>query len=293
MPPGATDPIPPRRRVLITGAAGRIGSHLAAALRERYELTLMVRPGEDASVLAGCGEVAEADLGDLPRLKTLMAGIDTVVHLAADPRPEATWDELLAPNIVGAYHAFAAAVAARVRRVIFASSIHAVSGHAPERQVRPDDAVAPGDLYGVSKCFGEALARYVATQHGISAIVLRIGAFLAVADARQGGLANMDAFISRDDLAQLVVRCIDDERLGFAILHALSGNRFNRLDITSARDLVGYAPHDAFTRENPLLRPLPLHDGIAAHDERHGQRSGMRRELRGHRDRSSRRSSIT
>ena len=92
-------------------------------------------------------------------------------------RPQTLWSRaVLQNNVVGTYHLFAAAKAAGCRRVVYASSIHAVSGHPPDAQVGPDDPVNPGDLYGVSKCFGEALARYMAEQEGLSAIAVRIGA---------------------------------------------------------------------------------------------------------------------
>src|SRR3712207_8094922 len=76
-----------------------------------------------------------------------------------------------------AYHTFVAAKVAGCRRVIYASSIHAVSGYAADVRVKTSEPVNPGDLYGVTKCFGEALARYMAEKEGVSAICLRIGAF--------------------------------------------------------------------------------------------------------------------
>jgi len=97
--------------------------------------------------------------------------------MAGDPNPHATWRELREANIDGVYNIFVAAKAAGCRRVIHASSIHAVSGYPPDVQVKTSEPVNPGDLYGVSKCFGEALARYMAVQEGLSAITLRIGAF--------------------------------------------------------------------------------------------------------------------
>jgi UDP-glucose 4-epimerase len=270
-----------KRRVLVTGAAGRIGSYFAAHAHERYQLRLMARPGEDAAHIAEYGAVVTADLADLPRLKEICAGIDTVLHLAGDPNPSATWEPLLATNIIGTYHIFVAAKAAGCRRVIHASSIHAVSGYARDRQVKTDDPVNPGDLYGVSKAFGEALARYMAEQEGLSAIAIRIGGFQAIEAARDAGrLAGLDAFVSRRDLAQLITRCIDDERLQFAIFHGLSDNAFKRLDISDARELLGYAPQDDFTAENPLLKDLRLRETVARHNLTGGrQSSGLRDEL--------------
>lgn len=266
---------PKARRVLVTGAAGRIGGYFAAMAPARLDLRLMVRPGES---LEKGGEVVEADLLDLPRLKEACEGIDTVVHLAGDPRPFGEWASLLPNNVVGTYNLFAAAKAAGCRRVVYASSIHAVSAHPPDAQVGPDDPVAPGDLYGVTKCFGEAMARYMAEMEGLSAIAVRIGACLPpewVSNPERIG--NVDAWVSPRDLVQLLVRCVDDESLRFALVHALSGSRFNRLDITSARELLGYAPEDDVASYNPAMP-----DGnarVVTHTLRDGYGSGLRGDL--------------
>ena len=172
-----------RRKVLVTGAGGNIGSAFAEANAARHDLRLMVLDEGEAAHpktsgdLHGFGEVVVADVTDLAAMKSACAGVDTVLHLAGQPSPDATWSSLLPTNITGTYNAFVAAKSAGCRRVVFASSIHAVSGYPPDVQVKPGDPVNPGDLYGVSKCFGEALARYMAEQEGLSAICVRIGAF--------------------------------------------------------------------------------------------------------------------
>jgi UDP-glucose 4-epimerase len=271
-----------RRTVLVTGAAGKIGMYFAEHGRQRYDLRLMVRPGdEDAAKLCQYGEVVEAELDDLERLKQLCAGVDTVVHMAGDPSPSATWSSLLDANIVGTYHMMVAAKSAGCRRLIYASSIHAVSGYPADVQVKTSDPVNPGDLYGVSKCFGEALGRYMAEQEGLSVIALRIGAFQPHESAQdEGGIGMMDAWVSQRDLQQLIERCIDDEHIRFAIFNGLSDNRFKRLDISDARMLVGYTPQDDLTDENPQLKQLELGEQVSSHNvQDEGQKSGVREEL--------------
>jgi UDP-glucose 4-epimerase len=270
-----------RRDVLVTGAAGRIGSYFAEQSHTRYRLRLMVEPGQDAASLESWGEVVSADLLDLERMKAVCEGIDTVVHLAGDPNPEATWHSLLDANIIGTYHAFVAARAAGCRRVVYASSIHAVSGYPADLQVKANEPVNPGDLYGVSKCFGEALGRYMAEHENISIIALRIGAFQPLESIQsEGGVALLDSFVSRRDLTQLIQRCIDVEHLDFAILQALSDNRFKRLDISDARRLVGYDPQDDAFEGNPDARSLHFRESIPSHSAQDsGQESGLREEL--------------
>ncbi len=119
-----------RRRILVTGAAGRIGSYFAEHAHMQYTLRLMVQEQDtQAAALGAFGEVVTGDLGDLERMKDLCQDIDTVLHLAADPDPSATWSSLLPANIIGTYNTLVAAKAAGCRRVLYASSIHAVSGY--------------------------------------------------------------------------------------------------------------------------------------------------------------------
>src|SRR4030095_14285462 len=130
------------------------------------------------------------------------------------------WNSVLNDNMVGTYNTFIAAKQARCRRVIYASSIHAVSGYPADVQVKTYDPVNPGDLYGGSKCFGEALARYMAEQEGLSAIAIRIGAFQPPEAAQdEGSIGMLDAWVSRRDLNQLIEKSIDVEQLKFAIFH--------------------------------------------------------------------------
>jgi UDP-glucose 4-epimerase len=271
-----------RRRVLVTGAAGNIGKYFAEHSHEKYDLRIMVHQlDERAEQLRPYGELAAGELSDLARLKELCHGIDTVVHMAGDPDPGAAWSSLLESNIVGAYNMFVAAKAAGCRRVIYASSIHAVSGYPADVQVKTSEPVNPGDLYGVSKCFGEALGRYMAEQEGLSVIALRIGAFQPIEAAREeGSIGMLDAFVSQRDLNQLIERCIDVESIKFAILHGLSDNRFKRLDISDARALVGYQPQDDLTDENPKLKQLQLGEQVSSHSMADRQKpSGIREEL--------------
>jgi nucleoside-diphosphate-sugar epimerase len=269
------------RRVLVTGAAGNIGSYFAEHSNGKYELRLMVQDmDEDAKALQQFGEVVTGDLLDLEGMKKLCQDIDTVVHMAGDPSPSATWQELLDANIIGTYNTFVAAKAAGCRRVIHASSIHAVSGYPADVQVKTSEPVNPGDLYGVSKCFGEALGRYMAEKEGLSVITLRIGAFQPPEAARaEKGIGMLDAWVSHRDLNQLIQRCIDVENVKFAILHGLSNNRFKRLDISDARELVGYDPQDDATEENPKLKELRLNETVTSHSAADGGKSGLREEL--------------
>lgn len=271
------------KQILVTGAAGRIGSYFAKNHgRTEYRLRLMIRGDEEGiAALEGLGEIVTCDLADQEGLRRVTEGIDTVVHLAGDASPTAVWNNLLDTNIIGTYNICTAAKSSGCRRIIYASSIHAVSGYPADVQVKTNEPVNPGDLYGVSKCFGEALCRYMAEQENLSAIAIRIGAFQPVDAAKsEEGLRMMDAFVSHRDLTQLLIRCVDAEGIRFAIFHGLSGNRFNRLDISDARMLLGYAPSDDFTEHAPQLRDLNLSETLDTHSLKdYPEGSGIRNEI--------------
>lgn len=276
------DPATPRRKVLVTGARGNIGSAFAEHAHQRYDLRLMAYElGPGAEAIAPFGEVIQGDITDLGSMYAACEGVDTVIHLAGNPSPKATWPSLLKVNIEGTYNTMVAAKAAGCRRVVFASSIHAVSGYPADRQVMAEDPVNPGDLYGVSKCFGEALGRYLAEQQGLSVIACRICWFQPREEAiKDGGVAMLDAYISPRDMNQLLCRCIDDTNLKFAIVHGLSDNQFKRLDLTETRVLLGYEPEDDLTDMNPALAGLDLGNVVREHDESgDGFEPGIREDL--------------
>ena len=269
------------RLVLVTGAGGNIGSYFARENRGRYRLRLMVHKENKRKALEPFGEVVIGDITNLDQMKEHCRGVDTVLHLAASASPSSTWDEVLPLNMIGTYNVFVGAKSAGCRRVIHASSIHAVSGYPADVQVKTSDPVNPGDLYGVSKCFGEALARYCAEKENISAIALRIGAFQPIETARdEANIGLLDAFVSQRDLNQLIIRCIDADHIQWALFNGLSNNRFKRLDISDARELVGYEPQDDFAEENPQLEPTELAEDVRAHSAADkSQKSGLREDL--------------
>jgi nucleoside-diphosphate-sugar epimerase len=253
------------RKVLVTGAAGRIGSDFRRAYGERYGFRLLDRrPTADP---AG-HEIMEGDLADLEVARRACAGMETVLHLAADPNPHADfYGSLLAHNIQATYNVFRAAQEAGCGRVIFASSIHAVNAYPLDVQVHVDDPVRPGDMYGVTKVFGEATGAYFAHREGLNAIAIRIGAY-----GRPDRLAQCDdsrlltLWVSPRDLGQLIHRCIEaPPSLKFAIVHGVSNNQLKRLDISSARELFGYAPEDnafAYSEQTHLAERDPAGEDV-------------------------------
>ncbi|MDQ2905967.1 MAG: NAD(P)-dependent oxidoreductase [Chloroflexota bacterium] len=164
--------------------------------------------------------------------------------------PEADFYQmLLQNNIQGAYNIFRAAKDQGCQRVIFASSAQVVAGYPDDVQAHPESPLRPMNMYGVCKCFGEAVASYFAYAEGLSSIAVRIGSYDLNGDAsnwlrQEPNVRHLSGYMSERDMNHLLMRCIETPDVQFAIVHGISNNRFKRLDITSTRDLLGYAPQD-------------------------------------------------
>ena len=228
-----------RPLIAITGAAGGIGTALRPSLRQAYRLRLVDR--EPLANLAPGEESVPADIEDYAAVELALAGVDAVVHLAGQSRWDASWDEVLGPNIRGTRNVFEAARRAGARKVVFASSNHVTGMYDRERAwpLHPDRPVRPDGPYGVSKALGEALARYYSDAFGMSMICLRIGWYLARPFDPNGLLM----WISARDLSQLV-RCSLESQVRFGIYYGVSNNTRRGWDIENARRELGYEPVD-------------------------------------------------
>lgn len=252
------------RSVLITGGAGNIATRFAEQVAGMYELTLLDLPGRFTERHHAWGRVVEADLTDLDAVAAALQGIDTVIHLGGERRPASPWSTLLPANIVGTYNVVAAAVAAGCRHIVYGSSVHVVTGYDATLQIRESDPVHPGDLYGVTKCFGEALGAFVSATEPLAFTALRIGAFQdpeRLSDDAPGWMLR--DYCAPADLFQLLIAAIESDPSGFQIYNAVSGNRFARLPVEKARAVLGYAPaYDAFDVAAPFRNAIEAVGGV-------------------------------
>ena len=229
--------------MLITGAAGRIGRTLRAGLKDRCDLRLMDRkPIDDAEV----DDVHVGDVADVEWMAAVCQGVDAVVHLAGDPSTGAPWESVLEVNIKGTYGAYEGARRAGAQRLVFASSNHATGFYEQEGvYTTPEMPVRPDSLYGVSKSFGEDLARFYVDQYGMKAYCLRIGSFQpdSAVENRQSDRI-LSTWLSYRDTVQLVWRCLQVESVDFGIYYGISDNERAYWDTENARRDLGYAPED-------------------------------------------------
>jgi uronate dehydrogenase len=249
--------------VLLTGAGGDIGKAFTEAWLRNHRDDYHLRPAyrRESSIDSRLDHAVVVDIEDRDAVLRACRDVHTVVHLAANADWQADFcDALAGPNIMGAFNVFDAAREAGVRRLVYASSVHAIMGYPVDFQAHANDPARPDTMYGVTKVFGEALCSSFAYEHGMSCIAVRIGAFVSDGDhAKVRDSDNpqlLDIVVSERDLTQLLHRCIvapDD--VDYAVVHALSDNRFKRMDIESTKRLLDYAPQDdafAWSREVEL-----------------------------------------
>jgi nucleoside-diphosphate-sugar epimerase len=238
-----------KSKILITGGCGKIGSYFAQFASEKYAIRIIDKVPWDTEKLGPPpGESQVLDLHSLTACREACKNVDKVIHLAADASPAADFmNSLLPNNIIATYNMFRAAQEARCQRFIFASSAHTVSAYPADIQIKVNMPIRPKNLYGVSKCFGEALAAYFAFSENLPCVVLRIGAYTFPQEYDDFSTDELDAFLSPDDFNRLLIKCLETPDITFAIAHAISDNRFKRLDLTETQDRLGYQPQaDAF-----------------------------------------------
>jgi uronate dehydrogenase len=223
------------KTILITGAAGDVGTHLRRELAGKYRIR--------ASDLRPIDKVAQettmrADVSRLADALRITKGVDAVVHLAGYS-VEGPWEGILSANIVGCYNVFEAARRNGVKRILFPTSNHATGFHRRDQTIDHRVYPKPDSRYGVSKVFGEALGSLYADKYGMEVFCMRIGNVNpAPIDKRR-----LSLWFSPRDLAQLVGIGIEHPDIRFEIVYGISGNKRAWYDNSNAYRL-GYRPQD-------------------------------------------------
>ncbi|TDC79561.1 NAD-dependent epimerase/dehydratase family protein [Streptomyces hainanensis] len=226
------------RTVLLTGAAGGVGTLMRELLPQfGYRLRCL-----DLVPVPGVPDAIVADLGDRQALRDAVRGVDAVLHLAGISL-ESTFEKILRANIEGTYNLYEAAREEGVRRVVFASSNHAV-GFTPwpapgERPVPVDTPRRPDTFYGLSKCFGEDLAQLYWDKHRIETVTVRIGSCFP----EPTSVRMLSVWLSPSDGARLFDAALSAPGVGHTIVYGSSANTRSVWDLSTA-EAIGYRPQD-------------------------------------------------
>jgi UDP-glucose 4-epimerase len=247
-----------KRKVLITGAGGRIGASLTTHHAGTYDLRLHFRRIPD-DLEDGIDAVA-ADISILEETLPIAEGIDTIWHLAGDPRVPASWESVHSNNILGVRNVLEAARLADVRRVVFASTNHVMGKYDQNSEwpVYNDMPQRPDSFYGASKAFGETLGRYYHDQWGLEFIALRIGWFRPTPDMTSD--VGRAMWLSPRDAAH-AFHCATETAVPYGVFYAISDNPNRRWDLTDAMLKMGYRPQDDWTRFEGLSETIAPGEG--------------------------------
>lgn len=239
-------------KIGITGAEGHIGTLLREGLGSAFEITSFTLRVTDF-------DSTPADLSDHSAIEGIFNGLDAVVHLAADPEPNGSWESMLRNNISATYNVLEECRRAGVKKVVFATTNHTQHGdtmgsepdeldESKRRLLKLSDPLNPTSLYGVSKSTGEQLGRYFSTHHGLQFVGLRIGS-TGGSDRPTGEQPkstdsyNMAMFISKRDMVQAVTLALKIET-DFLIAYAISNNDSRIFDLAETNEKLGFYPVD-------------------------------------------------
>lgn len=229
----------PGKPVLLTGASGNIGRFLARTLAEAgWTLRLTdVAPFPDP--LPPRATFTKCDLGDGLNVMRLAEGCGLILHYGGASHDLWPFEEVLNANMRGLYHIYEAARREKAR-VVFASSNHVTGFH--ERSTALDSycEMRPDSLYGVSKAYGELLAKLYWMKHGVESVIVRIGSCFPTPSTER----MLSTWLSYEDLGRLMVKCGQAETIGYKIIWGASNNSrsFWRSD---ARAELGWTPEDS------------------------------------------------
>ncbi|QEH34202.1 dTDP-4-dehydro-6-deoxyglucose reductase [Aquisphaera giovannonii] len=246
------------RVVLITGASGNIGRKLRAAWEDVYDLVLIdSNPGPDEE------DVIKADLSILDdEWGTHFHGVDTVVHLAANPDPESSAADLVEPNLDAMANVFNVAAMLGVDRIIYASSVHVMWGYREKGDgpITPDLPPRPESPYGLFKLAGERLGQSLADAFDLTFIAVRLGHVQAGRN-RPEALSDdwhRKLWLSNHDLVQLFDAAVEAEIEDdpFVVVNGISRNHGTRWTLTNAAEVLGYLPEDDAFAPHPNVEAV-------------------------------------
>ncbi len=225
-------------KILITGAAGALGKVLRTELNGWAQVLRLSDVADLGSASAG-EEIVQCDLGDLDAVTAMVGGVDGIVHLGGKSI-EGSFEEILNSNLRGTYHIFEASRRQGGKRIMFASSNHAIGFHEREHVLGGTSPQRPDSIYGVSKCYGETLATYYYDKFAVESVSVRIGScFPEPRDRRM-----LATWLSPADFVSLIKCIFEADRVGASMIYGVSNNRETWWDNTHAA-FLGWQPKDS------------------------------------------------
>jgi uronate dehydrogenase len=242
------------KKVALTGAAGQLGRVLRKALLARGVDLRSAGGFEPLEPIVDGEDVMHGDLNDAAVVDRLLAGIDVLVHMAGTS-VERPLPEIIDNNLRALIQVYEGARRHGVKRVVFASSNHAIGMHSVETKLGLDCEFRPDGFYGLSKMWGEGLARLYWDKHGIESVCIRIGSCVE----KPTEFRHLSTWLGYDDLLQLIDRSINVADIGFQVVWGVSANTRSYWDNAGAAPL-GYAPTqnaedyaaDILAKPNPI-----------------------------------------
>ncbi|GAA3580145.1 NAD(P)-dependent oxidoreductase [Amycolatopsis ultiminotia] len=255
----------PDQRVLITGAAGVVGTLMRPRLRKPGRvLRLLDLAGQPAAEPGEAVEIVTGSVTDAGVMAAACEDADALIHLGGHSR-ENSWDATLEVNINGTRTVLEAAREAGIKRVVLASSNHAVGfrriADAGETGLPADSSPRPDTYYGVSKAAIEALGSLYAARFDMDVIVVRIGSCFET--PLPLGPRGLVTWLSPDDGARLFESCLTAPSPGYRLIWGVSDNT-RRIYSLAEAEALGYRPRDNAETYAEQLTGNPAPSGAAA-----------------------------
>ena len=242
------------KKIALSGAAGQLGRVLRKALLERGVDLRSAAGSKPLEPLVAGEDVMHGDLRDPAIVDKLLDGVDVLIHMAGTS-VERPLPEIIENNLRGLVEVYEGARRHGVRRIIFASSNHSIGMYPVEDKLALDCEFRPDGFYGLSKMWGEGIARLYWDKHGIESVCVRIGSCLE----RPTEPRHLSTWFGHRDLLHFLDRCVEAENVGFLTIWGVSANTRSWWD-NSGAERLGYQPtQDAEVyAEEILARPNPL-----------------------------------
>jgi nucleoside-diphosphate-sugar epimerase len=234
------DPLLSSQTIALTGGAGMIASALRPFLQRAGYATRLIDLADPPGPLGANETTWVGSVADAGFMEHALAGADAVIHLGGIHR-EKPWEQILGTNVTGTYVTLEAARSNGIKKILLASSTHAV-GFRPVSEAAQEEALPPrpDTLYGFSKAAMEALGSLYADKYGMKIVCARIG----TGGDRPANARSMSTWLSPGDTFRLVEATLNDQGLpGNHIVWAVSNNTRGWANL-SAGHRIGFSPQD-------------------------------------------------